>query len=101
MVTTLQSPNAQAISSFRQGNPSFGMRGRGGCLFIIMVGGESLEVEAFLHRVDGGGSLNHRGPTPNLILLNLSRDRGMSGPMLTINVGNVGRWDTLKATVPC
>ena len=29
MVTTLQSQNAQATSSFRQGNPSFGIRGRG------------------------------------------------------------------------
>ena len=29
MVTTLQSHNAQATSSFRSGNPSFGMRGRG------------------------------------------------------------------------
>ena len=28
MVTTLQSQNPQATSSFRQGNPSFGMRGR-------------------------------------------------------------------------
>ena len=101
MVTTLQSHNAQATSSFRQGNPSFGMRGRGGCPFIIMVGGESLEVEAFLQKVDGGGSLNHRGPTPNLILLNPSRNRGMSVHMLTINVGNVGRWDILKGTVPC
>ena len=29
MVTTLQSHNAQATSSFHQGGPSFGMRGRG------------------------------------------------------------------------
>ena len=29
MVTTVQAHNAQATSSFRQGNPSFGMRGRG------------------------------------------------------------------------
>ena len=29
MVTTLQSQNAQATSSFHQGNPSLGMRGRG------------------------------------------------------------------------
>ena len=64
-----------------------------------MVGGESLEIEAFLHKVDGGGSLNHRGPTPNLILLIPSGNRGMSGPMLTINVGNMRRWDTLKGTI--
>ena len=93
MLTTLQSQNAQATSSFRQGNHSFGMRGRGQCPFIVIVGEESLEVEAFLHKVDGGGSLNHRGPTPNLILLILSRNRGMSRPTLTISVGNVGRWD--------
>ena len=78
MVTTLQSQNAQATSSFRQGNPSFGMKGGGGCPFIVMVGGESLEVQAFLHKADGGGSPNHRGPTPNPILLNPSRNRGMS-----------------------
>ena len=101
MVTTLQSHNAQTTSSFRQGNPSIGMSGRGGCTFIIMVGEEFLEVEAFLHKVDGGGSLNYRGPTPNLMLLNPSRSRGMSGPIFTINVGNVGRWDILKGTVPC
>ena len=59
MVTTLQSQNAQATFSFRQGKPSFGMRGRGGYPFIVMVGGESLEVETFLHKADGGGSLNH------------------------------------------
>ena len=29
MVTTLHSQNAQATSSFHQGNPSFGMRGEG------------------------------------------------------------------------
>ena len=52
MVITLQSQNAQATSSFRQGNSSFGMRGRGGCPFIEMVGGESLEVEALLHKAD-------------------------------------------------
>ena len=101
MVTSLQSQNAQATSSFRQGNPSFGMGGRGGCPFIVMVGGESLEVEAFLHMADGGGSLNHRGPTPNLILPNPSRNREMSRPTLAISVGNVGRWDISKGAVPC
>ena len=101
MVTTLHSHTAHATSSFRQGNPSFGMRGRRGFPFIIMVGGESLEVEAFLHKLDGGGSLNHRGPTPNLMLLNPSRSRGMSEPILTTNVGNVGRWNILRGIVPC
>ena len=67
MVTTLQSHNGQATSSFHQGNPSFGMRGRGGCPLTVMLGGGSLEVEAFFHMADEGGSLNHRGPTPNKI----------------------------------
>ena len=101
MVTTLQSQNAQATSSFCQGNPSFGMRGRGGCPFIVMVGEESLEVEAFLHMADGGGSLNHRGPTPNKILHIPSRNRGMSKPTLIISVGNLVRWDISKGAVPC
>ena len=100
MVPTSQSHTAQATSSFRQGNPSFGMRG-GGSHFIIMVGGEFLEVEAFLHKVDGGGSLNHRDPTPSLTLHNPSRSRGMSEPMLTTSIGNMGRWDILRGTVPC
>ena len=101
MVTTLQSHNAQATSSFRSGNPSFGMRGRGGCPFMVMVGGQFLEVEALLHMVDGGGSLNQRGPTQNLILLCPSRNRGMARPTLTIGVDNVGRWDISKGAVPC
>ena len=33
MITTLQSHTAQATSTFRQGNPSFGMRGRGRTTF--------------------------------------------------------------------
>ena len=66
-----------------------------------MVGGESLEVEALLHMADGGGSLNHRGPTPNLILPNPCRNRGMSRPALTISVGNAGRRDISKGAVPC
>ena len=38
MITTLQSHTTHATSSFRKGNPSFGMRGEGGLHFIIMVG---------------------------------------------------------------
>ena len=64
MVNTLQSHNTQATSSFLKGGPSIGMRGRGRMPFSNN-GGESLEVEALLHMVDGGGNLNHRGPTPN------------------------------------
>ena len=101
MVTTLQSQNAQATATFHQGNPSFGMRGRGGCPFIVMVGEESLEVGVFLHMADGGSSLNHRGPTPNKILHIPGRNRGMSRPALIISVGNVVRWDISKGAVPC
>ena len=64
MVTTLQAQNAQATSSFHQGNPSLGMRGRGGCPFIVMVGGESLEVEALLHMVDGGAASTTEAQLP-------------------------------------
>ena len=65
-----------------------------------MGGGQSLEVEAFLHKADGGGSLNHRGPTPNLILLIPSRNRGMSRPTLTISIGNAGEMGHLKWSCP-
>ena len=101
MVTTLQAQNAQATSSFCQGNPSLEMRGRGGCPFTVMVGGEFLEVEALLHMVDGGGSLNHRGPTPNKTFHIPSKNRGMLKPTLIISVGNVVRWDISKGAVPC
>ena len=40
MVTTLQSHNAQASSTFNKGGPSFRMRGKG-CPFLILEGGES------------------------------------------------------------
>ena len=100
MVTILQSHTAQATSSFRQKNPSFAMRGRGRIPFHNN-GVRGVPVEAFLHKLDGGGSLNHRGPTPSLKLHNPSRSRGMSEPMLTTNVGNLGRWDILRGTVPC
>ena len=101
MVTTLQSHNAQATSSFCQGGPSLGMRGRGRMLFHNNGGRESLEVEALLHMVDGGGSHNHQGPTPNKLLHIPNRSRGMLKPILIISVGNVVRWDTSKGVVPC
>ena len=66
-----------------------------------MVGGELLEVEALLHMADGGGSLNHRGPTPNQPLHTPNKNRGMSKPTLTASVGSVERWDILEEVVPC
>ena len=65
MVTTLQSHNAQATSSFHKGGPSIGMRGKRRMPFSNNRGRGSLEVEALFHMADGGGSLNHRGSTPN------------------------------------
>ena len=50
MVTTLQSHNAQATSSFCQGGPSFGMRGRGRMPF---------------HNNGGRGVPGGRGPPPH------------------------------------
>ena len=64
-------------------------------------GRESLEVEAFIHMVDGGDSLNHRGPTSNKTLHIPSRNRGMLKPTLIISVANVVRWDISKGAVPC
>ena len=92
MLTTLQSHSAQATSTFRQGNPSFGMGGEGGLHLIIMVGEEDLEVRAFLNNLDGGGSPNHRDPTPILVLHIPSRSRGMSELMWTTNIDSVGKW---------
>ena len=66
-----------------------------------MVGGEFLEVEALLHMVDGGGSLNHRGPTPNKPLHIPNKNRGMSKLTLIVSVGSVERWDILEEVVPC
>ena len=59
MVTTLQSQNGQATSSFHQRNPSFGMRGRGRMLF---------------HSNGGRGVLGGRGLPPH------GRWRGQSQP---------------------
>ena len=101
MITTLQTHTAQATSTFRQGNPSFGMGGEPGLPLIIMVGEEDQEVGAFLHNLDGGGSPNHRDPTPSLVLHIPSRSRGMSKLMLTINVGSVGKWGISRGIALC
>ena len=101
MVTTLQSHNAQVTSSFHQGGPSFGMRGRGRMPLTIMVGWESLEVEALLHMADGRGSFNHRGPTPNKPFHIPNRSRGMPKHTLRISVGSVVRWDISRGVVSC
>ena len=77
MITTLQSHTAQTTSTFRKGNPSFGMRGEGGIHLIIMVGEEDLEVGAFLHNLDGEDSPNYRDPTPSLVLHIPNRSRGI------------------------
>ena len=100
MVTTLQSHNAQTTSSFCQGNPSFGMRVGEGCPFTIMVGGESLEVEALLHMADGGDSLNHRGPTPNKILHIPNRSRGMLKTYTDNQCWQCGEMGHLKRSCP-
>ena len=66
-----------------------------------MVGGQSLEVQALLHMVDGGGSLNHRGPTPTKQLHIPYRSRGMLRHTLKTSVGSVEKWDTSRGVVPC
>ena len=66
MVNTLQSHNAKAASTFNKGGPSIGMRGKGRMPFPNPGGRGAPGVEALpLCSLDGGGSPNHRGPTPN------------------------------------
>ena len=101
MVTSLQSHNTQATSSFQKEGPSIGMRGKGRMPFSIIMEGESLEVEALIHMADGGGSLNHRGPTPNKQQHIPNRSRGMPKLTLKISVGSVVRWVTLKEVALC
>ena len=91
MVITLQSHNAQTASTFNKGGPSIGIRGKGGCPFLILEGGEFLEVEALLLRLDGGGSLNHRGPTPNRHYHIPSRSKETQRPTVKASVGSVVR----------
>ena len=91
MVTTLQSHNTQATSSFQKGGPSIGMRDKGRMPFSNNNGRGSLEVEALLHMADEGGTLNHRGPTPNKQQHILNRSRGMPKLTLKISVGSVVR----------
>ena len=101
VITTLQTHTAQAPSTFRQGNPTFGIRERGGLPSIIMVGEEDLQVGAFLHNLDGGGSPNHRDPTPSPVLHIPSRSRGMFKLMFTTNIGSMGKWGISKGIAPC
>ena len=65
-----------------------------------MVGEENLEVGACLLNLGGEGSLNHRDPTLSLVLHIPSWSRGLPKPILTTNVGSVGKWGTSKGVVP-
>ena len=64
MVTTLQSHNTKAASTFNKGGPSIGMRGKGRMPFSNPGGRGVPGGGGPLLRLDGGGSLKHRGPTP-------------------------------------
>ena len=92
MIATLQSQSAHAPTTFRQGNPSFGMRGEEG--LHIMIGEEDLEVGVCLPNLDGGGSLNHRDLPLSLVQCIPNKSRGLQKLILTTNVGSVGKWDT-------
>ena len=94
LVTTLQSHNTKAATTFHKGCPSMGMGGKGRMPFPNPGGGESLEVEALLLSLDGGGSPNHRGPTPNRHYHIPNRNRGIQKHILKASVGSVVRWAT-------
>ena len=93
-VTTLQSHNAKAASTFNKGGPSIGMRGKGRMPFPNPRG----------RGVPGGGgpppqtrwrgSLNHRGPTPNRHYHIPNRSKGIQKPTQKASVGSVVRWAT-------
>ena len=100
MITTLQTHTAQAISTFRQGNPSFVIRGRGRTPFNNGgrggPGGQGLPPQSRWR-----GSPNCRDSTPSPVLHIPSRSRGMLKLMLTTNVGSVGKWGISRGIVPC
>ena len=65
-----------------------------------MVGGESLKVEALLHMVDGGGSLNHRGPTPKEIITHPQQEQGNVKTYTDNQCWQCGEMGHLKRSCP-
>ena len=65
-----------------------------------MVGGKSLEVEALLHMVDGGGSLNHRGPTPNRSVIYPQQEQGNAKTYTENQCWQCGKVGHLKKSCP-
>ena len=100
MVPTLQSHNAQTTSSFHQGNPSFGMRGRGGCPFTVMVGGESLELEAFPHMADGGGQPQPQRPNSQQNITHTQQEQGNVKTYTDNQCWQCGEMGHLKRSCP-
>ena len=100
MVTTLQSHNAQAASTFKKWGPSIGMRGKGRMPFTSTGGKGVLGGGCLLLRIDGGGSLNHRGPTPIRHYHIPSRNKGILRLTLKVSVGSVVRWPLEKKLPP-
>ena len=101
MVTTLQSHNAQATSSFQKGGPSIGMRGKGRMLFANNNGRGVPRGGGPPPHGRWRGSLNHRGPTPNKLQHIPNRSRGMPKLTLKISVGSVVRWVISKGVALC
>ena len=101
MVTTLQSHTAQTTSSFRQGSPSFGMRGRRKIPFHNNGGRGGPGDKGLPPQARWRGQPQPQRPNSQPNVTQPSRSRGMSEPMLTTSVGNVGKWDILRGTVPC
>ena len=90
LVTTLQM--AQASTSFRQGSPSFGMKGRGRNPYTDRKGdpeGRGLPFQAGWR----GQPLPQRPPfKPRL--LHPQQEQGTVKLTVTISVGSEGKWDT-------
>ena len=101
MITTLQTHTAQFTSTFRQGNPSFGIRGRGQTPFNNNGGRGGPGGRGLPPKSRWRGSPNHRDPTLSLVLHIPSRSRGMSRLMLTTNVGSVGKWGISRGIASC
>ena len=93
MIATLQSHTTQALSTFRQGNPSFGMRGTGRTSYNDRrrgPGGRGLPPHS---RWRGQQPQPQRLPSQPSLHIS-TRSWGLPKPTLTTNVGSVGKWGT-------
>ena len=102
MITTLQTHTVQATFTFRQGNPSFGIRGRGRTPFNNNgerggPGGWGLPAQSRWR----GAAPTTETPLPAQYYTSPGGAGECQNLMLTTNVGSVGKWGISRGIAPC